>query len=105
MSPLAAYVATSVLSNALAILAFGFRPLGNPISGRTVARGITVVLACRLTGVDLQKLPDALNARLARDSAGRCSLTWSKLIRPSTAAPAERHLVWDNPMHNRDTYS
>jgi hypothetical protein len=56
-------------------LAFGFRPLGNPILRKTVARGITVAAACRLTGVDLQKLLEALNARLARDSAGTCSLT------------------------------
>jgi hypothetical protein len=56
-------------------LAFGFRPLGNPILRKTVARGITLEAACRFTGVDLQKLLDALNARLGRHSSGTRSLT------------------------------
>jgi hypothetical protein len=46
-------------------LAFGFRPLANPLLRRTLAGRITVAQACRLAGVDATALLEALNA--ARD--------------------------------------
>jgi hypothetical protein len=42
-------------------LAFGFRPLSNPILRRTLGRGVTLHQACRLAGVDEGKLLHALN--------------------------------------------
>ena len=45
-------------------LAFGFRPLANPVLRRTAARGVTIDLACRIAGVDRPALLAALNARL-----------------------------------------
>jgi hypothetical protein len=45
-------------------LEFGFRPLANPVLRRTAARGITVALACRIVGVDLEKFLAAVNARI-----------------------------------------
>jgi hypothetical protein len=45
-------------------LEFGFRPLANPVLRRTAARGVTVALACRIVGADLEKFLAALNARI-----------------------------------------
>src|SRR5262249_13501214 len=45
-------------------LAFGFRPLANPILRRTAARGVTVALACRIVGADLERFLAAVNARI-----------------------------------------
>jgi hypothetical protein len=42
-------------------LAFGLRPLSNPVLRRTLARGVTVGQACRITGVDEAALLAALN--------------------------------------------
>ncbi len=46
-------------------LEFGFRPLANPALRRTAARGVSIELACRITGADLGALLAALNARLS----------------------------------------
>jgi hypothetical protein len=42
-------------------LAFGFRPLSNPVLRRTLTRGVTVGQACRIVGVDKAVLLAALN--------------------------------------------
>jgi hypothetical protein len=45
-------------------LDFGFTPLTSSAARRTVARGVTIDLACRITGADRGELLAALNARL-----------------------------------------
>jgi hypothetical protein len=45
-------------------LEFGFKPLANPALRRTAARGVSIELACRITGADAGALLAALNARL-----------------------------------------
>lgn len=45
-------------------VAFGFRPLQNPVLRRTLARSVTVGQACRLVGVDVVALLTALNEDL-----------------------------------------
>lgn len=56
------------------LVAFGFRPLANPILRRTVTRGITLVAACHFAGVDVQQVLAVLNAELARAATGSGSL-------------------------------
>ena len=46
-------------------LEFGFHPLANPVMRRTVARGVTIDLACRTVGVDRAAFLAAVNARLS----------------------------------------
>lgn len=43
-------------------VSFGFSPLSNPLLRRTLAPTVTIEQACRLLGVDLGRLLDALNA-------------------------------------------
>jgi hypothetical protein len=45
-------------------LEFGFRPLASPVLRRTVARGVTIALACRIVGADPEKFLAAVNARI-----------------------------------------
>jgi hypothetical protein len=45
-------------------LEFGFRPLAIPVLRRTVARNVTIDLACRIVGVDPRRFLAALNARI-----------------------------------------
>ncbi len=47
-------------------LAFGFRPLANPLLRRTMARNITIAEACRHMDVAIEPLLAALNDSLAR---------------------------------------
>jgi hypothetical protein len=47
-------------------LAFGFRPLANPLLRRTMARHVTVASACRHLGVAVEPLIAALNEARAR---------------------------------------
>jgi hypothetical protein len=56
-------------------LSFGFWPLANPLLRRSLARGITLEKACRLTGQDTQKLVEALNKEREQSLAGRYALT------------------------------
>jgi hypothetical protein len=57
--------------NALKIfLAFGFRPLSNPLLRQTLARRTTIAQACRMLGVDASQLLDALNAEQKPRAAG-----------------------------------
>jgi hypothetical protein len=46
-------------------VAFGFRPLLNPVLQRTLTRRVTIAQACRVTGVNAADLLAALNAGLA----------------------------------------
>jgi hypothetical protein len=55
-------------------LRFGFAPLANPVLRNTLARGITLKSACRLQGVDLEGLLQALNAARATRQARRHGL-------------------------------
>ncbi len=59
-------------------LAFGFRPLANPLFRKTVARFVTLEQACRQTGANLDQLLEALNA--ARAKHERTSLSLPVLI-------------------------
>jgi hypothetical protein len=59
-------------------LAFGFRPLANPLFRKTVARFVTLEQACRQTGANLDRLLEALNA--ARAKHERTSLSLPVLI-------------------------
>ncbi len=54
-------------------LAFGFKPLANPLLRRMLARNVTIAGACRMLGQDEQALLDALNA--ARVGPARRRLT------------------------------
>jgi hypothetical protein len=45
-------------------LEHGFKPLANPALRRTAARGVSIELACRITGADLGSFLAALNDRL-----------------------------------------
>jgi len=67
------------------LVAFGFRPLANPILRRTMARGITLAAACRFAGVEVEKVVATLNAELARSAAGTCALP---VVDPPPAADA-----------------
>jgi hypothetical protein len=55
-------------------LAFGFRPLANPLLRRAIAPYVTITRACHLLGVDLERLLGALNAGRGRGEDGRYSL-------------------------------
>jgi hypothetical protein len=55
-------------------LAFGFRPLANPLFRRTVARFVTLEQACRQTGANLDQLLEALNAARAKHERSSLSL-------------------------------
>jgi hypothetical protein len=55
-------------------LAFGFKPLANPLLRRTLARNVSIAAACRLLGQDPRPLVDALNAAGKRPDARRLSL-------------------------------
>ncbi|MHB1426845.1 MAG: DUF1858 domain-containing protein, partial [Gemmataceae bacterium] len=50
-------------------LAFGFRPLSNPLLRRMMARHVTLAAACRHMGVDLEAFLAALNDARARQAA------------------------------------
>ncbi|HEY1381405.1 MAG TPA: DUF1858 domain-containing protein, partial [Gemmataceae bacterium] len=50
-------------------LAFGFRPLANPLLRRTLARGVSVGQACRLAGVDAATFLSTLNGHSAGTGA------------------------------------
>jgi hypothetical protein len=50
-------------------LAFGFRPLSNPLLRRMMARHVTLAAACRHMGVDLEAFLAALNDARARHAA------------------------------------
>ena len=54
-------------------LAFGFRPLANPILRRSIAPYVTIERACNLLNVDRERLLGALNAA-RRETGGRVSL-------------------------------
>jgi hypothetical protein len=55
-------------------LAFGFRPLANPLFRRTVARFVTIEQACRQVGVDSGEFLQALNATIAKQTGARMEL-------------------------------
>jgi hypothetical protein len=55
-------------------LAFGFRPLANPLLRRTLARTVTLQQACRLQGQDVHKLVEALNAEREKQTTRRRAL-------------------------------
>jgi hypothetical protein len=55
-------------------LAFGFRPLANPLLRRTIAPYVTVARACRLLNVDQDQLLAALNGQRQKLRTGRYSL-------------------------------
>jgi hypothetical protein len=52
-------------------LAFGFKPLANPVLRSTVARFVTIETACRQLGVDTQQLVEALNTARETRTLGR----------------------------------
>jgi hypothetical protein len=68
-------------------VAFGFRPLQNPVLRRTLARRVTVAQACRLAGVDLPTLIDALNDELLCDPGQAIALPVVE-AEPPAPAPA-----------------
>jgi hypothetical protein len=55
-------------------LAFGFKPLANPILRRTIARYVTLAQACRQLRLDLESFLAALNAQREPQATGRRSL-------------------------------
>jgi len=55
-------------------LAFGFRPLANPLFRRTVARFVTIEQACRQVGVDVNPFLEALNGSIAKQPRARLAL-------------------------------
>jgi hypothetical protein len=55
-------------------LAFGFKPLANPLLRRMLARNVTIAAACRLQGQEPQALLDALNAARGGPMHPRLSL-------------------------------
>jgi hypothetical protein len=80
-------------------LAFGFRPLSNPLLRRTLARGVTVGQACRIAGVDDGELLNALNAGPSRGlslamveaptaKAGGCSCCEERAAEPPSVETA-----------------
>jgi hypothetical protein len=50
------------------LVAFGFRPLLNPVLQKTLTRRVTLQQACRVAGVDLQMLLSALNSELGYEA-------------------------------------
>src|SRR5262249_42275335 len=56
-------------------VAFGFKPLTNPILRRTLARGVTIRRACRLTDVDEAGFIDVLNDQREKLTASKVLLT------------------------------
>jgi hypothetical protein len=55
-------------------LAFGFRPLANPLLRKTLARQVSIGQACRRLNVDVQSLVAALNKATQQAGQGRFSL-------------------------------
>jgi hypothetical protein len=55
-------------------LAFGFKPLANPVLRKTLARQVTLELACRILDVDAQNFVDTLNRECLQQLKGRLSL-------------------------------
>jgi hypothetical protein len=55
-------------------LSFGFHPLSNPWLRRMLAHTVTLEQACRLLGVDIQKLLEALNKEREKHAPSRMSL-------------------------------
>jgi hypothetical protein len=55
-------------------LAHGFTPLGNAVLRKTVAQGVTLATACRLTGRDVAAFLAALNAARRKRPAGSKAL-------------------------------
>jgi hypothetical protein len=55
-------------------LAFGFRPLANPLLRTTLAARVPISRACRLLGVDQDRLLEALNQARPRQTTRRKSL-------------------------------
>jgi hypothetical protein len=51
-------------------VAFGFRPLLNPVMQRTLTRHVTIGQACRVAGVDSESLLTALNDKLTQEADG-----------------------------------
>src|SRR5262249_36874827 len=78
LEPGAPVVPENLVSDVLAVypellpvfLAFGFRPLANPLLRKTLARQVTVKAACRLLDVDIEQLLRALN-RARKTRGGR----------------------------------
>jgi hypothetical protein len=52
-------------------LSFGFQPLKNPLLRKTVAKRVTLSVACRMMGVDVGQLIDALNKARTRPVTAR----------------------------------
>jgi hypothetical protein len=73
-------------------LAFGFRPLANPLLRRTLARRVTIAQACRLLDVCPSELLTALNRAQIQHFGGRRSLPTVSLVsaKEYTAMPAGR---------------
>ena len=65
---------------------FGFRPLANEFMRRQLASRITIEVACRILGVDLNSFLEVLNSRIRLPRAS-LAVVDTKLPAPTSSAP------------------
>ena len=75
-------------------LEHGFDLIRNPVLRRTVARQVTLKKACRMKGVDLERITEALNRSRHPAGADACSATSSQIttLTPLTVERTSQHV-------------